>query len=93
MSGPNAEKMPTSQSVLTEILFRMENLADTANKTVDRVYGKLDGICMPTTTEPEPDAVRVEREYPPTFNEIRGNLNSIEGALQRLNGLMDRCEV
>jgi hypothetical protein len=93
MSGANIEKIPAHQSVFNEIISRLDNLAETADKTVDRVYGKLDDVCMRNTLQPEPDEIHVEREYPPTFDKMRSNLNSIECALQRLNGLMDRCEV
>jgi hypothetical protein len=72
MSETKSENMPASQPVINEIMDRIFNLGEMANKTVDRVYGKLDGVCMSTTPQPEPETGSIEREYPPLFHEMRG---------------------
>jgi hydrogenase maturation factor len=90
-SGAMCTAVP--QSALNELIERLENLSERAHNTVDRVYEKLDGVCMPNTPNKDIEKGMIEREYPQYFSQMRVNLNSIENALQRLDGLMARCEV
>ena len=85
---------PVSENVSQEVIKYLEQMATWAEKTGDRIVGQLQEVCMP---QPPPmdenNAITTAREYPPYFNALRERVQRIDSALERINDVLDRCEV
>lgn len=83
------------QPVAAEVAQFAERLAKQAQVLADKVNGKLHSVM--TSDRPQPcnplsdskDSV----EYPPLFNDLRGNLSAIELAFASIEHALSRTEL
>jgi len=84
---------PKTVSVSQEIMQHLDKLANQAEKTGCRIAEQLQDVCMQSIPAPEKVSAAVEREYPTYFGGLREKLITIEYALERINGVLDRCGI
>ena len=90
---------PVSEMISQEVIKYLVQVADRAEKTGGRIAEQLQEVCMPQPPTPEDaeekksEVCTATREYPHYFDILRQRLQCIESALERINDVLDRCEV
>lgn len=79
--------------VAREILVTITDLASRADSLLSRLRGKLEGVML----QPRPcntvcEATK-EREYPPLFHEMRGQLYTISSSFEGIEEALSRTEL
>lgn len=83
----------TRQTVAAEVAQFAERLANQAHALAERVNGKLHSVMTSECPRPCEVAGKDSTEYPPLFSDLRGNLMTINGALESIEYALSRTEL
>lgn len=81
------------QPVAAEVASYAERLASRARDLAERVNGKLHSVMTSETPRHCELAAKDGQEYPPLFNDLRGNFQAISGALDSIESALQRTEL
>lgn len=81
------------QPVSAEVAMFADRLAKRAQDLAERVNGKLHSVMTSETPRPCEVVGKDGHEYPPLFNDLRGNFQAIAGALDSIEYAMQRTEL
>ena len=81
------------QPVSAEVAQFAERLANQAQALAERVNGKLHSVMTSECPRPCEIASKDSTEYPPLFSDLRGNLMTINGALESIEYALSRTEL
>lgn len=89
----NEASCAARQPVSAEVAMFAERLAKRAQDLAERVNGKLHSVMTSETPRPCEVLGKDGQEYPPLFNDLRGNFQAIAGALDSIEYAMQRTEL
>jgi len=81
------------EPVSHEVISYASRLASISDELAERVDSRLSPVARQSCPKPESGQIKETREYPPLFDELRGNLFRIEQALKDISDTIDRTEL
>ena len=93
MSEENSAKNEIRKdTVAQQILERMTKIAVMSDEISNRLNDKLLPL-MIANREKQPSESEPQEEFPPLWNEMRTQLDKIEGSLELISQVIDRTEL
>lgn len=81
------------QTVAAEVAQFAERLANQAQTLAEQVSNKLHSVMISEYPRPCEVASKDSTEYPPLFSDLRGNLMTINSALESIEYTLSRTEL